>query len=64
MNNDTHFKKFFQLDLSWGNNCTYNLERCSIEFCMADLEVLKENLDEAKLFKDKNKGRVPFNDDW
>lgn len=58
--NDIHLKKFFKLDLSWCNDGANNFKSGRVELCMTNLEILKQDLDQAKLFKNENKGRVPL----
>jgi len=57
---DIHLEKFFKLDLSGCDDGANNFKCGRIEFCMANLEVLKQDLDKAKLFKNENKGGVPL----
>lgn len=57
---NVHLEELFKLDLTRGHDRTDDLQGRSIEFVMSHLEVLKEDLNESKLFQDQNKGCIPL----
>ena len=61
--NDLHFKQLFKTDLPRCNDCSNDFESGSIELRMAHLEVLKQELYQAKLLKYQDKCLVSFDDD-
>jgi len=61
--NDLHPKQFFQFDLSWGYNSSDYFECGCVKLRVANLEVLKQDLDQAEFLQNENKGWISLDND-
>ena len=58
--NDVHSEELFQLNFSRRDYSADNLQRSSVEFGMANLEILEQDLNEAQLLKNEYEGWISF----
>ena len=56
--NDVHSEELFQLNFSRRDYSADNLQRSSVEFGMANLEILEQDLNEAQLLENEHEGWI------